>query len=194
MEKGKFAKLAEFFGIKVNEDALELIANEYDADMPENWDELSEDEQKAWKEKHMMKENAQTPPAPKQEPPPAKTPKPAPAADENTIWLNGLIEGIGGREAFQALLLGAVKAVEIQQNSEKSEKETVIASLVLNSDGRLTEDELKDVDLPVLQKMAKVIVPQQLVDYRMQGAGTIKANKDVAVMSDIFAAETWKEK
>jgi len=197
MEKGKFAKLAEFFGIRVNEDALELIENKYDAEMPGNWADMSEEEQKAWKEKHMMKDNTETPavPAPAAKPPvTANTQAPAPKPDENLLWFNKLIENMGGPEAFQGLLMGAVDAVKVHQNSQAGEKETVIAALVLNSNGTLTADELKDMDLPVLQKMAKVIVPQQLADYSMLSAGPIKANKDdVAVMPDIFAAEFWKE-
>lgn len=194
MEKSKFAQLAQFFGIKVNEESLELIANEYDAEKPDNWDEMSEEEQNAWKEKHMVTANAETPATPA----PAKTPAPVKAnaekTDENLIWLNNLIKDIGGREAFQGLLQGAVKAIEMQQNHEASERETVIAALVHNSNGQLTAEELKDMDLPVLQKMAKVIVPQQFADYSLLSASTIKANKDdVAVMPNIFAAETWKE-
>jgi len=196
-DKKFWEKLGELAHLKVNEESPELIANKYDMAMPDNWDEMSEEEQKAWKEKHMMKDNVETPavPAPAAKPPvTANTQTPAPKPDENLVWLNSLIEGIGGKDAFQALLLGAVKAVEMQQNGEKQEKETVIAALVLNSDGRLTADELKDKDLPTLQLMAKVVVPQQLADYSMLSTGAIKANKDdVAVMPDIFAPDFWKE-
>ena len=191
MDKNLFVELAQKFGFKVNADAVEEIsANEMNK--PDNWDQMSEEDQKAWKDKHSMSKNAadETPQKPEKTPAqPANKQneqEPAPKPDEDLVWLNSLVKEMGGREAFKGLLLGAVNAVELAQNAQEKEKANVIASLVANSGGNLTEADLQDMELPALQKMAKVIVPAQFIDYRPLGA-TVKVNKDeIATMPDIY--------
>jgi len=189
---------AKVLGFTLNKDALIPIQNEqYDADMPDNWDEMSEEDQAAWKEKHAMK-NEQPPEATKANKANAKPkeeqPKPA-APDGNLIWLNSLIDEMGGQEAFKGLLLGAVNAVETMQANEQAERDTLVATLMQNSGDSLTEDELKELDTPVLQKMVRVMVPAQFMDYRPLGAINANSEKgeEMAPLIDIYDPATWKE-
>jgi hypothetical protein len=194
MEKEKFAKLAKLFGFNINEEAISLATNEekYDEEKPDNWSEMTSEEHKAWMEKHMVKQQAaETATATIQN---ASTSQNfvQNQVDENLTWLNSLISDMGGKEAFQSLLLNAVKAVEMQQNSQKLERETLVATLVQNSVGQFAEDELKEMDLPVLQKMAKIMIPQS-VNYGPLASGLQINEKELALMPDIFSAETWKK-
>jgi len=171
--------LREAFNMQVN--AEELQANEYDMAYPDNWDEMSEEEQMAWKEKHMVKKDE---PKANQEEPKQNAVK----LPENLVKLNALIEEMGGIDAYKGLLLGAVEAVESMQQNQEVERANLVATLVNNS--AITEDELKDVETSTLKLMVKTI-PTRNVDYSMLGAGSMQHNKDeVAEMPDIFALVT----
>jgi len=182
-QKSLLVRFAESLGFQINEEAIqELNANEYDMAYPDNWDEMSEEEQMAWKEKHkkeMPKANQDEPEEPKQNT--VKLP-------ENLVKLNALIEEMGGIDAYKGLLLGAVEAVESMQQNQEVERANLVATLVNNS--AITEDELKDVETSTLKLMVKTI-PTRNVDYSMLGAGSMQHNKDeVAEMPDIFALVT----
>jgi len=193
---GELLKEAFNTNVDVGDDAPEgVTVNKYDMAKPDNWAEMSKEDQMSWEEKHMVK-NAQEPaPEPKLEPKPAAKPETLAPVGKNVVWLNSLIDEIGGQDAFKALLLGAVQAVEVMQNQEETERQTILAQIVTNSGGMLTEEEMKDFELPVLRKMAKAMLPMQ-VNFGPMGGRTIITNKieDVAEMPDIFKIETWKDK
>lgn len=185
MEKGKFAQLAELFGFKVNEESIEVVANEYDMAYPDNWDEMSEDEQAAWKKEH-MKSNAQKPAQPAQKPQPSQPSQQPSQANqpspeyENLVQLNQLIKDIGGMPAFKGLLLNAVEAVESHQKTEEQERKILISAIVANSSSFKSED-LEEMDVPILKKLADGLVStamQSNVDWRMLGARTLSHNKE----------------
>lgn len=204
-DKNAFARLGKFLGYKINEDDIvEMEQNQYDMAKPDNWADMSEEEQAKWKKEHMVK-NEKTPEPEPKKPTPIKAnqddgpedDKPEddkPLTPENLMQLNSLIEEMGGFEAFKGLLYGSVQAVEVMQNQEKQERKNVIAQLVANSAGTLTEADLKDLDLAALNVMSKAIVPQH-ISYAGLGGQSFQANEkdNFAVMPDIFAAETWKE-
>jgi len=177
MKKTVGELLREAFNMQIN--AEELQANEYDMEYPDNWDEMSEEEQMAWKEKHMVKEEPKANAEPKQN---------AIQLPENVVKLNALIEEMGGMDAFKGLLLGAVEAVEINQNAQEVERANLVAQLVNNS--ALTEAELKNVETSTLRLMVKTI-PTRNVDYSMLGAGNMQHNKEEsAEMPDVLALVT----
>jgi len=192
---------AASLGLQINEDAIseidgEVTVNKYDMAKPDNWSDMSEEDQKMWEEKHMVKNVSDPEPDPKPALQPAKKPvapaTPAPLG-ENVVWLNSLIDEIGGQDAFKALLFGAVQAVEVMQNNEETERKDILTQLVTNSGGMLTEEELKDFELPVLRKMAKAMLPMQVNFAPMGGRTNVHANKaeDVAAMPDIFDPNFW---
>jgi len=182
---------AASLGLQINEDSIseldgeEVTVNKYDMAKPDNWSDMSEEDQMSWKEKHMVRNTQE---------PAKKRDTPQPQVGENVVWLNSLINDIGGQDAFKALLLGAVQAVEVMQNREDVERGNLIAQLVTNSGGTLTEEELKDFEMPVLQTMAKAMLPTQ-VNFGPLGGRTVHTNKteEVAEMPDIFNPVTWNK-
>jgi hypothetical protein len=182
IDKQRFVGLAKLFGIQVNEDAIEEIAEpgvepelienkkpEYDEEeeMPD------EEEMPMKKKKKMMAANSR----------PAQPARNARAEPEyqNLLKLNQLIDDIGGFDAYRALLLSAVDAVEHMQQNQAGERDGLVAEIVANSSGALTAKDLETTELPVLEKMAQAFAAQSLVagsgvDYRMLGT-RIKQNK-----------------
>lgn len=190
MDKLTFRKFAKLVG---NEDDLLPIANEYDEQKPDNWDDLSEEEQKKWEEEHMVKTQAQDKPEPKAEP--KKEPKaPAPQIPEGIMQLNSLVDELGGVEALKGLLLSAATITANALTQEEQERDELVKSIIANSADQFVGDDLADVPLPTLRKMAAVTSPIG-VDYSLFGAVNANAHKgeDVAVMPNIFEPETWKK-
>jgi hypothetical protein len=111
---------------------------------------------------------AASPPAP-----PASPPAP-PAADDNLAKLNQLITDIGGFEAFKAVLLAAVEmgksAAPAAPAPQANRRAALISSLVTNAKG-LTPQDLADVDIAVLEKMANAVATTN-VDYAALGVVT----------------------
>jgi len=191
---GELLKEAFNVNVDVGDDAPEEVTvNKYDMAKPDNWSDMSKEDQMSWEEKHMVKNARELETEPESKPV-AKPETPAPVG-KNVVWLNSLIDEIGGQDAFKALLLGAVQAVEVMQNQEETERQTILAQIVTNSGGMLTEEEMKDFELPVLKKMAKAMLPMQ-VNFGPMGGRTVITNKieEVAEMPDIFNLETWKDK
>lgn len=190
MDKMTFRKFAKLVG---NEEDLLPIANEYDEAKPDNWDDMSEEEQKAWEEEHMVKAQVQTKPEPKDEPKPE--PKTlATKIPEGIMQLNSLVEELGGIDAFKGLLLSAATITANALTQEEKERDELVKSIIANSADQFAEDDLDDVPLPTLRKMAAVTSPIG-VDYSLFGAVNANAHKgeDMAVMPNIFEPETWKK-
>lgn len=143
MKKNAVIKFLESIGFKVNsEDALVEIGVE-DAETPEVEVEAA---------------------APAVQPNSA-----APAIPENVVKLNKLITDLGGFDAFQGLLLAAAEMQANVQTEAEKRKAALVTALVANSAGALAEDDLKDVDVPTLELMAKTMRPVQNVDYSVLG-------------------------
>lgn len=195
MEKTTFQKLAGLFGFHINADAIEEIsANQ---ERPDDWDEMSEEEQAAWEAKQAkMKDNSSD-----DEPEVKPARKPVQNARQaqarvasqdpdvtNLLKLNSLIDEIGGFEAYKGLLLSAVEAVENFQMEHNQERDGLVAQIVANSAGSFEAADLQDVEIPVLKKMAQAFGHDVTVDYSMLNAGPLKTNKgDIAVMPDLVA-------
>jgi len=185
--KEKLVQFAASIGFKINEDAIsEISTNEsYDMAFPDNWDEMSEEEQMAWKDKH--KQTSQNTSDSEPEPKPVKANAQKAQIPETLMQLNSLIEEMGGMDAFKGLLLSAVESVEVMQQNREVEKANLIAALVTNSNGALTEADLQDMEITHLQTMAKVLTPAEQVNYSMLGAGNIQHNADeIAPMPTIM--------
>lgn len=187
MDKLTFRKFAKLVG---NEGDLLPIANEYDEPKPDNWDDMSEEEQKAWEEEHMVKNQAQAKPEPK----PETKSAPAPQIPEGVMQLNALVEELGGVEALKGLLLSAATITANALSQEEEEHDKLVKTIIANSANQFTEADLTDVPLPTLRKMAAV-TSSIGVDYSMYGAVNVNAHKgdDMAVMPNIFDPETWKK-
>lgn len=183
MEKKMFAGLAKLVGFKINEDDIEEIEAVADPEA------LAKDSEPESEKPEAAKANAKVDEEPKSEP--ESKPVVKNSSGDDAEWFKTFINDIGGREAFQGLMINAVKAIETLQNTEKAEKDTVIASLVANTNGQFTEEELNQMELPVLRKMAAVMVPQNYVNYALLGGGNVHKNEDIAVMPDIFSKEAW---
>jgi len=187
MEKTKFQKLAELFGFHVNEDAIEDISTNQ-MDYPDDWDEMSEDEQKAWEAKNKKKDDEPTSASPKQNAHQAQAPGRDPGPDvANLLKLNSLIDEIGGFDAYKGLLLNAVEAVEFIQNQQDRDRDALVTQIVANSAGQFEEADLEDVPVTTLKKLARSFDGHDVtVDYSLLNPQTVKANKeDVAPMPDI---------
>jgi hypothetical protein len=187
MDKKTFRSFAKLVG---NAEDLLPIANEYDEDKPDNWDELSEEEQKKWEEEHMVKAQAQAKPEPKTE----LKPSPAPQIPEGIMQLNVLVEELGGIEAFKNLLLSAATITANALSQEEKEHAELVKTIVANAADQLTPDDLADVPVATLRKMAAVTSSPIGVDYSLFGAVNVNAKgEDMAIMPNIFDPETWKK-
>ena len=187
MDKTKFAGLAQIFGFNVNEaDIEEVSANADDMAYPDNWDEMSEEEQAMWKEENMPKANAQVPCGGSLPARQVRSNRYATEAEyANLLMLNQMIDDIGGFGAFKALMLNAVDAVEMAQNSQKQERDVLISAIVANSSS-FQADDLKGMDVPVLRKLAAGLTENAMrtnVDWRMLGSRSVtqNASEDVAI-------------
>lgn len=200
MEKTTFQKLAELFGFKVNADAIETLKTNEGMNYPDNWDEMDEDEQAAWKSEHMKGNSSDEDDEPEPKPAPktvarnARRPASKPGQDpdySNLLKLNSLIDEIGGFDAYKGLLLSAVEAVENFQAQHNQERDSLVAAIVANSAGEFEEADLADVPVPVLQKMSRTLSPaghDVSVDYSMLNPRPLKTNKeDVAAMPDLLS-------
>lgn len=177
MDKKTFYKFARLVG---NEADLKSLANEYDEAMPDNWDEMSEADQAAWKEKH-MKANEQSEPAAQ----PA-----APAVTSNTqaaqparveipaeiVQLTGLVKEVGGVEALKTLLVNAAKVSVNAQAAEDQERSTLTAKVKANS-AEFTDEELKAMPIGTLRKFANSLQPV-FVDYSAFASRTVANQAD----------------
>jgi len=164
MEKSVFLKFANALGFKLNED--EVIATNEGATKPDNWDELTEEEQAAWNKENMPKANVQV--KPKEQPAPKAQPAPVEIPAE-IMQLNALIQELGGVPAFRTLLLSAATVTANALSQEEAEKDTLVASILANHAEQFEEDELKELDLPVLRKMSVALAPKHRIDYTALG-------------------------
>jgi hypothetical protein len=164
MDKTTFRKFAKLVG---NEADLKPLANEYDESMPENWDDMSEEEQAAWKEKH-VKANTQIEPAVQpatpavtsnaQTAPPARVEVPAEIAQ-----LAGLVKEVGGVDALKTLLVNAAKVSVSARAAEEQERASLTAKVKANS-AEFGDEELKEMPIGTLRKVANSLQPIT-VDY-----------------------------
>jgi hypothetical protein len=197
MEKTTFQKLAELFGFRVNADAIEELSTN-EMDYPDNWDEMSEEEQMAWKEKNgKMKDNSSEGDEPEVKPAP-KTRQNARQAQtrgasqpdiQNLLKLNSLIDEIGGFDAYKGLLLNAVEAVEDFQARQNADRDTLVSQIVANSAGQFEEADFENVPVPTLKKKARAYGGHDVtVDYSVLNPQTVKTNKDdIAPLPDVSA-------
>jgi len=190
-DKTQFQKLAELFGFKVNAEAIEEI-NTNEMDYPDDWDEMSEDEQDAYKAK--MEKNASEdddlPVKPVRRNARAQVRGADPGPDvTNLLKLNSLIDEIGGFDAYKGLLLSAVEAVESFQMEHNRERDSLVTQIVANSAGEFEKADLEDLSIPVLKKMANAFGGHDVsVDYSLLNPKPLKANKeDVAPLPNIGA-------
>lgn len=161
MDSKTFRKFAKLVG---NEADLVPLANEYDEAMPENWDEMSPEEQAAWKEKHMMANEGEKP-AP-QVAAPAVTSNAQPAQPARVeipaeiTQLTGLVKEVGGVDALKTLLVNAAKVSVNAQAAEDQERTALIATIKANhTNGDFTDDELKAMSIGMLRKFANALQP-----------------------------------
>lgn len=179
MDPKIFRQFAKFVG---NADDLKPLANEYDESMPDNWDEMSEADQAAWKEKH-MKANEQIEPA-VQPAAPAVTSNAQPAQPARVeipaevTQLTGLIKEVGGVDALKTLLVNAAKVSVNAQAAEDQERTALIGTIKANSaSGDFTDDELKAMPLGTLRKFAGALQPV-FVDYSAVAPRTVANRSD----------------
>lgn len=171
MEKNVFLKFAKSLGFNINEDAI--IDNEYDMAYPDNWDEMSEEEQMKWKEEHKVMANVQKP-----------EPKPASVIPAELMQLNALVKEVGGVSALRDLLLSAATVTANALTQEEQERETLTASILANS-SEFSEEELKSVETPILRKLATVAVPR-MTNYASLGSVNANAKDKIAPRPSFF--------
>jgi hypothetical protein len=185
MEKTTLQKLAELFGFRINADAIEEIS--VNQERPDDWDEMSEDEQAAWEAKQAKMTDNSSDDEPKVKP--ARKPvqnarqTQARVANQdpdvtNLLKLNSLIDEIGGFDAYKGLLLSAVEAVENYQMEHNQERDGLVAQIVANSAGSFEAADLQDMEIPVLKKMAQAFGHDVTVDYSMLNPSPLKTNKE----------------
>jgi hypothetical protein len=178
-KKGALIRAAQLLGFKINEDAIEELPAEeiLEADdlelEGEPGDEFEEEPAPA-----SVQSNIRRPASPRPQ-----------AIPENLMQLNQLITEVGGMDAYKSLLLNAVEAVEAMQNNQQAERDAIVAHLVANSAGGVTEEELKKLDLPALQIMQRAMaIPMPNMNYGPLGPRTklnVKA-EDVAQPPSFF--------
>ena len=199
MEKTTFQKLASAFGFQINADAIEEVSINEDMNYPDGWDDMSEEEQAAWKAKQAkMTDNSyddepEVKPARKPVQNARQTQARGASQDPdvtNLLKLNSLIDEIGGFDAYKGLLLNAVEAVENYQAQHNQERDGLIAHIVANSAGSFEVADLENVEVSTLKKMAQAfgVVHDVSVDYSMLNPEPLKTNKgDIAEMPDLVA-------
>lgn len=155
-----FRKFARMVG---NEDDLIPLVNEkYDEAYPDNWDELTPEEQDEWKKAHAVTANVQENKPVQQAQQPAT---PAPIANTRTVvaqaelpeevkQLSALVRRVGGVRALETLLLSAATVTSNALQQEEDEKENLIKLIKANS-AEFSPEELDEVPVKVLRKMAK---------------------------------------
>ena len=165
MDKLVFRKFAKLVG---NEEDLVPLANEYDEEYPDNWDEMSEDMKDEWKKAHMMKANADDKPEVKTAP--VQNQRPAPVIPQKIeipaeiMQLNALVKEIGGTEALRTLLLSAATVTANALAREETEKCELVSVIKANSAEFNDEKELEALPVSVLRKMAAAL-PGVMVDF-----------------------------
>lgn len=173
-DKNMVKKFLSLIGWKVNSDeslvALAKPPFEEEEEDSEKESEAPEEEDEEEDKKPKAKKNAQAPVFPKE-----------------IMEINALVEKIGGVDVFKALLLNAAETMQANQEREEQERETLIAQLVENSAGTITEDDFEEVDLNAVRLMVKVAPGYQLpVDYRALNSNTVKSNKESAAPRPAF--------
>lgn len=167
--KQEFAQgLLKLMGLQVNTEDIRPLENaKFDMPMPDNWDQMSPEDQAAWKDKHMMA-NAQIEPAAQPATPavtsdtataqPAKMEVPA-----EITQLTGLVKEVGGVDALKTLLVNAAKLTVSAQATEEQERASLSATIKANS-AEFSDDELKELPIGTLRKVANSLQPV-FVDY-----------------------------
>jgi len=181
MDKTLFQKFARTLGFNVSADAIQTITNEaeYDADYPDNWDEMTEDEKEAWKQEHMVKAQAQDKP----KKPAPKEPAPTPELPDEVLQFSSLIKELGGVDSLRTLLLSAATVTANALTQEEAERGKLVDAIIANSADQFSKDELEEIELPVLRKMASALTPQMQrapVDYGALGSVQNKGKDKIA--------------
>jgi hypothetical protein len=171
MDKKTFYKFAKLVGNEA--DLIPLENEKYDMAMPDNWDEMSPEDQATWKEKHMMKANEQIEPAaqPAAIVTPAKTVGVIPNAAQpakveipvEIAQLTGLVKEVGGVDALKTLLVNAAK-VSISAQATEDQERTSLTEVIKTNSADFTDDELKEMPIGTLRKVANSVRPIA-VDY-----------------------------
>ena len=108
------------------------------------------------------------------DPEPEVDPEPEPVHQNSEIAeLKELIDGFGGVAGMKAILVNAAAVTSAHKEGEDREHANLIAEMVINSSETLKEEDLKDVELPLLRKMADAMRPTGFeggVDYSLLGA------------------------
>lgn len=168
--KQEFAQgLLKLMGLQVNTEDIHPLENaKFDMPMPDNWDQMSPEDQVAWKDKHMMRPNEQQQPTaqnvsantaqPAQPAPPARAEIPA-----EITQLTGLVQEVGGVDALRTLLVNAAKLTVSAQATEEQERANLSATIKANS-AEFSDEELKTLPLGTLRKVANSLQPV-FVDY-----------------------------
>lgn len=154
MTRDNFIKFANWLGFKINEEAFDDIEDDDDVEgLAQN---VEDDEPVAKAKTNKQKPAADT------------APKPVEIPDE-IMQLNELVKEIGGVEAMRNLLLSAATVTANALTQEQQQRERLTGEIIANSSGMLTAEDLEEVSLPVLQKMA-VANSRPYVDYSALGA------------------------
>ena len=163
--KQEFAQgLLKLMGLHVNAEDIHPVENtKFDIAMPDNWDEMSPEDQATWKEKHMMKANEVDKPIPQPAVPAAtsnaSTAQPARVEIPAEIMqLTGLVKEVGGVDALKSLLVNAAKVSISAQAAEDQERNTLTAKVKANS-AEFTDEELKAMPIGTLRKIANSLQP-----------------------------------
>lgn len=176
MDKSTFRKFARLVG---NEADLTPLENaKFDMAMPDNWDQMSADEQAAWKDKHMMANAEEPEPAPQPAAPAVTSNAAAPATPTQSAklaqparveipteiqQLTGLVKEVGGVDALKTLLVNAAKLSVSAQATEDQERAALTETIKANS-AEFADDELKSLPIGTLRKVAHSLQPV-FVDY-----------------------------
>lgn len=90
-----------------------------------------------------------------------------PELPESIQQLDSLISEIGGFEEFAGLLLNAAELQADAVEKEEQKRQALVEQLVANSEGSITEEQLRDVETYALELMVNAIQPK--VDYSVLG-------------------------
>lgn len=132
------------------------------------------------------------------DPEPEEDPAPEPVHQNSEIAeLKELIDGFGGVAGMKAILVNAAAVTSAHKEGEDRERANLVAEMVINSSETLKEEDLKDVGLPLLRKMADAMRPTGFdagVDYSLLSTRqNTQHNAEKVAQRPVFFARNVKE-
>lgn len=182
MDKTTFRKFARLVGNE--EDLLPLESDDIEDEPIVNED--------GEEEEVPVQANAQKPESlPEQKPVQKSVSKPAEIPAE-IAQLNTLVTELGGVDALKTMLLAAATVTANSMQQEANERDTLTQVIMTNSAGQWEEEDLKEIPLPALRKIAATFGPTRHVDYGALGAVNSNAKKDAIAPRPSFFNQTAK--